>query len=142
DSLHLDQPEFPGIQIETCEVITQVLFMHVVNVTPLRCFVFHNDAHGSCLSLGIWPEITHLWGFPLGMRQNEHTHHPLHRLQREGTLTLKLSPALLAPREQVCMTRLSLGETTLGACDVLLDFRCGLADLLVDFLKQLSERYF
>ena len=75
-----------------------------------------------------------------GCGSDEDAREPLDCLERERPLAIEVDPAALAAGKQLRMARLGLGESSLGAGELLLHVGRRAADLLVRALEQLGER--
>src|SRR5262249_34829549 len=83
------------------DVIAQVLFVHVVDLTALGTLVLHDNAHGRGLSLSIGTQTPDLGGLPFRVRKDERDRYPVHILLGYSTLVLQFLAAALDEHVEV-----------------------------------------
>jgi len=83
DSLDLDEPEFARVEVQARHIISEVLFVYVVNLPSLLALVLHDDAHGGLLDFGIRAESLYVGRFTLRVRKHHDGGDTLNRLKRK-----------------------------------------------------------
>src|SRR5437867_6714794 len=126
---------FHRSQIETCDVVAEVLIGNVVNLPALALLMLHHHSHRNSLSLEVRLQTTDIRGLAFRVRKHQDACHPIHCLQRERPLTVEVGPAAFPPDEEFGMPRLGLRQPAFGAGRLPFDFRSGAPDLFVGPLQ-------